>query len=232
MNKKIITTCVLISTFLISAPLFGQVQSKPQQNKKKVVATIDGKEVYMKELEQKANLQQIMMQLQQRHPKFVQFLYSSPEGQNFLEAYKRNQLNDLIARKLLKREAKREEIVLTRKDKENYFNEQLEMIKKQQKMSEEELVKALQKQGIESIEKFKEVFIKQQKDNLVVQKLIEEIVLEKIKVKDKEAKELYKQRQYQMEFKEVKDQIKRHLAQNKYIEQLREEAEIKIYLEK
>ncbi|MBS3819618.1 hypothetical protein KGY73_08975, partial [bacterium] len=152
--------------------------------------------------------------------------------QNFLEAYKRNQLNDLIARKLLKREAEREEIELTKKDKENYFKDQLEMIKQQQNMSEEELLNALQKQGIKSLEKFKEIFIKQQKDNLIVQKLIEDIVLEKIKVTDKEVKELYEQREYQMKFKEVKDQIKRQLAQNKYIDQLREEADIKIYLEK
>ncbi len=232
MNMKIMTTCVLISLFIFSAPLSGQEQSELQQNKKQVVATIDGKEVYMKELEQMANLQQIMIQLQQQYPQFVQFLYTSPEGEKFLDAYKRSQLNNLISRKLLEREAEREEIELTQKDKENYFKDQLEMIKQQQNMSEEELLKALQKQGIESLEKFKEMFIQQQKDSLIVQKLIEEIVLEKVKITDKEIKELYEQRQYQMEFKEVKDQLKRYLAQKKYIDRLKEKADIQIQLGK
>lgn len=232
-NHRIIfvTAYVMISAFIISLPLLSQGQTEQQQNKKEVVATIDGEEVYMRELEQTANIQQIMIQLQQQHPQFVQFLYTSPEGQKLLDAYKRSQLNDLISRKLLKREAEREEIVLTQKDKENYFNEQVEMIKQQQNMSDKELLNALKKQGIESLEKFKEFFIQQQKDNLIVQKLVEEIVLKKIKVTDKEAKEVYKQREYQMEFNEVKDQIKRYLAQQKYIDRLKDEANIQIHLE-
>jgi len=209
----------------------NQEAEEPQTQEKEVVATIDDKEIYMSELNQMTNLQQTMMQLQQRNPQFVRFLYTSPEGQNFLEAFKKNQLEDLITRKLLEREAQRENIRLTKKDKEKYFKEQIDMIKQQQNMSDEELLKALNQQGIESMDAFKKIFIEQQGESLKIHKLIEEVVLDKVKVSDKEAEQWYDQGQYQVEFKEVKDQIKRELAQKEYIDQLREEADINILIE-
>ena len=234
-SKKFMIPLLFLSIALLMLTSFSQEKNQeaeePQTQEKEVVATIDDKEIYMSELNQMTNLQQTMMQLQQRNPQFVRFLYTSPEGQNFLEAFKKNQLEDLITRKLLEREAQRENIRLTKKDKEKYFKEQIDMIKQQQNMSDEELLKALNQQGIESMDAFKKIFIEQQGESLKIHKLIEEVVLDKVKVSDKEAEQWYDQGQYQVEFKEVKDQIKRELAQKEYIDQLREEADINILIE-
>jgi hypothetical protein len=56
------------------------------------------------------------------------------------------------------------------------------------------------------------------------------VIVEKVNVTDEEAKEMYDQGQYQMEFDEVKDQIKRELAQQQYIDQLKDKANIEILL--
>jgi len=233
-NKINLIPCLLISVlmFSVSASAFKADQQQSEQQEKEVVATIDGNAIYMEELNRMANLQQIMLQIQQQNPQFVSFLYNSPEGQDFLAAFKINQLDNLIVRKLLQREVERKKINLAKQDKEEYFNEQVQMIKQQQNMSDEDLLKALGQQGIESMDQFKEAFLKQQKENLKVRKLIETVVLDKVDISDQEAKEFYNQGQYQMSFEEIKDQVKQQLAQQKYIEQLRDEADIEIMLDK
>jgi peptidyl-prolyl cis-trans isomerase C/foldase protein PrsA len=234
MNKNFILPILFLSVLIFCSTAFckGEAQENPvpEQPEKEVVATIDGDEVYMSELNQMINLQQAMIQIQQMNPQFVRFLYTSPEGQTFLDAFKKNQLQDLITRKLLEREAEREEVTLTDEDEQEYFQEQVDMIMQQNKMTEEDLMGALKQQGIESLDQFKQVFLEQQGESLRVHKLIEEVIVEKVNVTDEEAKEMYDQGQYQMEFDEVKDQIKRELAQQQYIDQLKDKANIEILL--
>ena len=234
MNKNFILPILLLSVFILSLSVYckGDAQESPvpEQPEKEVVATIDGDEVYMSELNQMINLQQAMIQIQQMNPQFVRFLYTSPEGQTFLDAFKRNQLQDLITRKLLEREAERVEVTLSDEDEQEYFQEQVDMIMQQNNMTEEDLLGALKQQGIESMDQFKQVFLEQQGESLRVHKLIEEVIVEKVNVTDEEAKEMYDQGQYQMEFDEVKDQIKRELAQQQYIDQLKDKANIEILL--
>jgi NACalpha-BTF3-like transcription factor len=233
-NKKMTIQLTALFVFIFSLSVFcrgnGQESTEPQEQEKEVVATIDDEEIYMTELNQMINLQQAIFQIQQQNPQFVRFLYTSPEGQTFLDAFKKNQLQDLITRKLLEREAEREDVNLTEEDKQEYFKEQIDMIMQQNNMTEEDLLGALKQQGIESMDQFKQVFIEQQGESLRVHKLIEDVILEKVNVTDEEAKGMYDQGQYQMEFEEVKDQIKRELAQQQYIEQLKDEADIKILL--
>lgn len=235
MNKNFILPILFLSVLIFSLTAFckGEAQESPvqqPQQEQEVVATIDGDEVYMSELNQMINLQQAMIQIQQMNPQFVRFLYTSPEGQTFLDAFKKNQLQDLITRKLLEREAEREEVTLSDEDKKEYFQEQVDMIMQQNNMTEEDLLGALKQQGIESMDQFKQVFLEQQGESLRVHKLIEEVIVEKVNVTDGEAKEMYDQGQYQMEFDEVKDQIKRELAQQQYIDQLKDKANIEILL--
>ncbi len=234
-NERLTISLMLISilalTVSVSAENTFQAQQQNLQQEDEVVAKIDDENIYMSELDQWTNLQQTMMQIQQQNPQFVQFLYSSPEGEKFIKAFKRDQLDDLIAKKLLEREVDRKNINLTKKDKDEYFKQQLEMIKKQQNMSDEDLLNALNNQGIESMEQFKEIFLKQQGEYLRVQKLIETVASKEFKISDKEAKEFFDKAQYQIDFEETKDQIKLELAHQKYIDQLKEKSEIKILLD-
>jgi len=234
LKGKFIIQILFLTVFIFSLSIFckadGQENAEPQQQEKEVVAKIDGEEIYMTELNQMVNLQQAMIQIQQQNPQFVQFLYASPEGQTFLEAFKKNQLQDLITRKLLERQAEREDVILTDEDKQEYFQDQVDMIMQQNNMTEEDLLSALNQQGIESMEQFKQIFMEQQGEGLRIHKLIEEVILDEVSVTDKEAKEMYDQGQYEMEFEDIKDQIKRELAQKQYIDQLRDEANIEILL--
>lgn len=234
MTKNFKLPILLVSILIFSLSVFckGDAQENPvpQKQEQEVVATIDGEEVFMTELNQMINLQQAMIQIQQQNPQFVRFLYTSPEGQIFLDAFKKSQLQDLITRKLLEREAEREEVTLTDEDEQEYFQEQVDMIMQQNNMTEEDLLGALKQQGIESMDQFKQVFLEQQGESLRVHKLIEEVIVEQVNVTDEDAKEMYDQGQYQMEFDEVKDQIKRELAQQQYIDQLKDEANIEILL--
>ncbi|MFO7867505.1 MAG: SurA N-terminal domain-containing protein [Candidatus Aminicenantes bacterium] len=233
-EKKVSISCVFLSVLIFGVSAFCQASSQDPaeqpQEEQEVVATIDGEEIYKAELDQMTNLQQLMLQIQQQNPQFVRFLSTSPEGQNFLEAFERNQLDDLIARKLLEREVEREDINLTEADKEKYFQEQIDLIKQQQNMSDDDLLQALSQQGIESMDQFKEIFLTQQSEDLKIHKLMETVILDKVDISDEDAKELYDQGQYQMDFEEIKDQIKMELAQQKYIEKLKEDTEIKILL--
>ncbi|MFW5998447.1 MAG: hypothetical protein ACOC4G_09795 [Bacillota bacterium] len=234
-NIKLFSISCLLITLILGSSSFimGQEEvTEEQLNQKEdqVVAVIDNEEVLMSELEKEANIQQTMVQLQQQNPQMVRFLYASPEGQNFLKAFQKNQLDNLIARKLLEKEAERQDISLTASDKNDYFNDQIELIKKQQDLDDEELINTLNQQGIESLEEFKEIFIQQQENNLIVQKFIETVVLKEVKITDERAKEIYEQGQFQVEFEEIKDQIKQDLAQQEYINQLKEDADIDIKL--
>ncbi len=233
-EKRVSISCVFLSVLIFGVSAFCRASSQDPaeqpQEEQEVVATIDGEEIYKAELDQMTNLQQLMLQIQQQNPQFVRFLYMSPEGQNFIEAFERNQLDDLIVRKLLEREVEREDIDLTEADKEKYFQEQVDLIKQQQNMSDDDLLQALSQQGIESMDQFKEVFLMQQSENLKIHKLMETVIMDKVDISDEDAKELYDQGQYQMDFEEIKDQIKQELAQQKYIEKLKEDTEIKILL--
>ncbi|MFW6410366.1 MAG: SurA N-terminal domain-containing protein [Halanaerobiales bacterium] len=193
------------------------------------VATVDGEELTMQELEQAAGIQQIMMQMQQ-NPEFVEFLNTSDEGQEFLDAYKKEQLDSLIEQKLLEMEVEEQEIELTDEEKDEYFDEQLEMIKQQQGMSEDEILESLEQQDIDSMDEFKDQFLSQQEDNLKVQKLLDEKAGEDIEVNEEELKEYYDDNEIQADFEEVKGQIEDMLLQDKYVEQLEENAEIEKHI--
>jgi len=170
-----------------------------------------------------------MMQLNQMDPQFAEFLFTSPEGMELMEAFKRNQLTNVIAQKLLEREVDKEEISLSEEYKDKFFEEQIEMIKQQQGMTEEEMLNILSQQGIGSMEEFKDVMIQQEGDRLVVRKLIEEVVIDKLGITEEDARELYEAEGYMMDFEQVKDDIIFHVAREQYVEELEDEADIEIF---
>jgi len=229
--KKLIILPI-ISVFILTFAITGiNAQMAPEgmaPQEEVVVATIDGEEIYMQEVEQMANIQMLMMELQQSNPEFAEFLFSSPEGQEFMAAYNREQLNNLIGQKLLEQEAEKENVSLSEEYKDEFFEEQLEMIKQQQGMSEEELLEILAQQGIESMDGFKDMMMQEEGDQLLVRKLIEEVGLEKIDISEQQARDFYEEQQIQVEFEQVKDDIMFELAQEEYISELKEEAEIEV----
>jgi len=236
LKKKKLIILSMISIFIFTFVVMGvQAQMAPEgmmPQEEEVVATIDGEELYMQEVEQMANIQMLMMELQQSNPEFAEFLFTSPEGQEFMAAYKREQLDNLVAQKLLEREAGEEDITLSEEYKDEFFEQQLEMIKQQQGMSEEDILEALAQQGIETMDKFKDVMIQQQEEQLRVRKLVDEVVLDKIEITEEDARDFYEEQQIQAEFEQVKDDIIFELARERYIAELEDEADIEINEEK
>ena len=231
-------TFVLLFTFLViliiaSFSVIGQdldIEGLPDgaqmEQEVEIVATVNGEELTMQELEQIAGIQQITMQLQQQHPEFVELLNTTEEGQHLLDEYKRTQLDNLIEQKLLEMEVAEKDIDLTEEEKDEFFNEQLELIKSQQGMTEEEILDTLSEQGIQSMDDFKEQFLMTQEENLKIHKLIEEEIGDDIEITEEEARQFFEENQLQAEFEEVKPEIENMLRQEKYIEHLKEEADI------
>ena len=225
------TLILILSILIFSMTGIGQQMAPEEMSPQEevVVATVDGEEVYMQELEREANIQGIIMELQEQNPEFVEFISTSPEGQKVIEEFKRTQMNNLIERKLLENKAEEKDITLTEEDKNEFFEEQMEMIQQQQGMGEEEILEALSQQGIESMDEFQEMMIQDHGDQLREQKLLEEIVIDEVDITEEEARELYEEQQIPQEFDQIKDQLKLQLAREEYVEQLKEGTEIDIY---
>lgn len=211
-----------------------QAQQQPVQGE--IVAEVNGQEITMGELEQQANTQQLIMQLFQTDQVFAQLLYSTEAGQNLLDEYRKRKLDGLVEQRLLQQKAEKEGIELTDEEKEEYFQNHIEQLKAQNNISEEELVSALQQQGIESLEDYRQLFL--ENSNIVINKLLEKDVFDNIEVTEEEAKEEYDKRKEEgnyeeKSFEDVKDQIinelkqqKQQQAQQEYINSLKEEADI------
>ncbi len=251
MCKKLIPImCVLL---LFASPIWAQevseeeaaqeglsFQESAQQSEEQIVAEVNGENIHREELQQKSNLQLINQQLFQIDQKFAQFLNYSEEGQEFLEAYNRHVLDDLINEVLLKQEAERRGIEVTEEDEDYYFEQHINSIKEQQGLSEEEILEALQRQQVESLDEYQEIFV--ENSNLLVQKLTEEVAAD-IEITDEMAREVYEQNKGQFtdqegnvaSFEDIKEQLKAQIVQqeeanllNDFTKELREKAEIEI----
>ncbi len=221
---------LLVSILTMAVPAAGL--GPVGENDEAVVAVVDGEEIYRNELDEEAGLMMILMQIQQMSPRFGQFLMGSPEGEEFLEAYERNVLDDIIDQKLMEMEAERQGIELTREEEEEFATEQIEMIKQQEGMSEEEILEALAQQGIGSLDEFKEIIIAEGKENLLVRKMLADIDPEEMDVSEEKIEEAYERRGYaeaNIPMEEVEEEILYVLTIQRYTEKLKEQADIKIH---
>lgn len=191
MFKKSIVILTLV-TLLFSIPVMANEgdNSSPSKNEPKLAAVVNGQDITINELDQFANLQQIVMSLYQQHQQFAQVLLQSEEGQELLNRFRKTKLDGLISQTLLEQEAKKRGISISDKDKDDIFNQQISAIKRQNNLTDDQLKEVLKKQGINSLEQYKEVFFQNNEQNLVINKLREEVTSD-INVSDKEIEEYY-----------------------------------------
>ncbi len=167
-----------IAVISASFPLQAQeMQMMPaqQQPADEVVATVDGEEIYMSELENAAQTQMLALQMMQIVPQFGQFLQSE-SGQHTLDEYRRFVLDNVIDEKLLAQKAGREGIEVSEAEIDEHFDRHINNIKTQHGLTEEELASTLQQQGISSLDEYKDIFVEH--SNLEEQKLLEEAGIE------------------------------------------------------
>ncbi len=154
-----------------------------------VVAVVGEQGITFNELEQVSQTEQIIMEISQINKKFAQLLYSSPTGQEFINQYRKERLEELINRELLEIEARKSNIQLTDLEKEQIFNNYLQQIKEENNLSDEQLEGALREQGYESLEAYKEDFYSD--PNLIINIFLEKEIYSGIVVSDEEARKAY-----------------------------------------
>ena len=191
MKTKILTIFTLLLVIpLLSVNVMAQgVNTQSNNQQKNVVATVNGEELTNQELQQAAGTQQLVMQVAKTNREFAQLLYSSEAGQELLKEFNKKKLDELINNTLLRQAAEESDVELAEKEKNEMFNKQVEQIKKQNNLTDEQFESALNKQGIKSIEQYKKMFL--ENENLLIQKFIEEKVLAGLEISDEKAREYY-----------------------------------------
>ncbi|MFW5996293.1 MAG: peptidylprolyl isomerase, partial [Halanaerobiaceae bacterium] len=157
-----------------------------------VAAVVNGEEIMVSEVDEFAGMQQLLMGLYQSNQEFAQLLLNSDSGNELIDEYRKLKVEEMVTREVLLQEAKDRGIDVSEEEKEEILQEQIENIKQQQGMSEDELMEALNQQGIETMEDFKDMLFENNREALVLNKLQEEVV-GKISVSDKDVESYYEE---------------------------------------
>ncbi|MDZ7672558.1 MAG: peptidylprolyl isomerase [Halanaerobiales bacterium] len=186
-SKKLITTFVILILVLsISIVSFAQESN----NSNKIVATVNGNDITSKELNQSAGINQFIMSIYKQNRDFAQVLLKTEPGKNLMQKYKKNKLNDLIKKRLIIQEAKKRNISISDKQKEKLFKQHLESIKKRNQINDKQLKQALNKQGIKSLDQYQKVFLQNNKDSFLINKLRNNVTKD-VSVSENKIKEYY-----------------------------------------
>ncbi|MGM0445986.1 MAG: peptidyl-prolyl cis-trans isomerase [Bacillota bacterium] len=184
-----VTVLTLVMVLLASSFVLAQTNEE--------VAEVNGDSVTANELEQFAQTQQLVMQISQVDQSFAQLLFSSDPGQNLLKEYRKVKLDELINQKLLSQAAQESNVEVTQEEKDQYFNQQVEQIKEENDLSQEEFEDVLEQQGISSVEEYKERFL--ENSNILVDKFLQSEVYSDINISKEEAKSYYENNKEEFE---------------------------------
>lgn len=165
MTKKI---CLLITLLvLLTLPALAEDQ---------VVAVVKGQEITMNELDNATNLSQLIMQLYQLDQQFTGLLFSSDSGQALLNEYRKIQLDQYIIQILLTQEVEAKGITLSEDEKFAIFQNQIENVMRQNNFSQEQLLAALNQQGLATLEDYRNFFMEQNEQIMQISALRDQVV--------------------------------------------------------
>jgi len=205
--KKNILIISAIMLLVLSIPVLAQdaqdVNETITEETPEIAAYVNGNEISMQELEQFAGVRNILMQLLQSNQEFASVILQTEAGQNVVEEFRKLKLEQLVTNELLVQEAKDRGIEVNNEEMNNIFDQQINALKQQNNLNEEQLEKAIQQQGFESMQQYKDMFFENNMNGFLVNKLREEVV-NKVEVSDEEAKEFYNNNQQQFETSEQK----------------------------
>src|SRR6056297_2778416 len=210
MHFKKVLSIVMILTLLVAFPVAAQDNGETSNtgeessSQPEVAAVVNGENITMQELDQFAGTQNLVMTLYRQNPEFTQVLLQTEAGQNVITEFQKVKLDQLITQKLLAQEASERGITLSEEEKAEIFNKQLEGIKQQNNMDDAQLEQALQQQGIESVEAYKERFFSVNKESLMINKL-QENIRGQAEVTEEEMRNYYENNKSQFE---VSEQVK------------------------
>lgn len=200
-------TLTVIMLMLFSIPVIAQdsseVSEAVNEDTPEVAAVVNDEEISMEELEEFAGVRSLLMQILQSNQEFGTVLLQSEEGQDLINEFRKYKLEQLITSELLIQEAKNRGLEVSEEERNEIFDQQVSALKQQNNLNDEEFERAIQQQGFESLEQYKEMFMENNMDGFVVNKLREQVVSE-ASVSDTEAEEYYDENKSQFEVQEQK----------------------------
>ncbi len=155
-----------------------------------VVAVVDGQEITLGELDEVINMQDFMMQLYQLNPGFTQLLITSESGQNLINEFRKSQLDQYVMQVLLSQETEKRNITISEERENEIFENRLQQIISENSITKEQLLQAIQQQGIASFDEYKQIFLENSRKFILIEELQVQVVSEAT-VSDSEAKEYY-----------------------------------------
>jgi len=154
--KKNILIISAIMLLVLSIPVLAQdaqdVNETITEETPEIAAYVNGNEISMQELEQFAGVRNILMQLLQSNQEFASVILQTEAGQNVVEEFRKLKLEQLVTNELLVQEAKDRGIEVNNEEMNNIFDQQINALKQQNNLNEEQLEKAIQQQGFESMQ--------------------------------------------------------------------------------
>lgn len=214
--------------------------SSGSQNQTTVLATVNGAEITQQELSQSAQVYPIIMTLSRQYRTFGQFLMSSESGQNFLDEYRKQVLDNLIDQKIQQQKIEELGIEVTDEEVQGEIDTIIENNK--QFKDEKALDDYLKNNQNMSLDDFKS----RMKQSLRSQKLRDEVTGD-VSVTDEEISSYYEQNKQSFTddkgnvkpLEDVRSQIKNTLMNQKtsqafssWLEQARKEAEVEKFLDR
>jgi len=200
MLKKTIIFAAIVA-LLFTTPIMATEETSSNESEADLAAIVNGEKITISELDQYANMQQLIMSLYQSNQQFTQLLLQTEAGQDLLNEYRKTKLDGMITMELLKMEADKRNIELSEEEKDEMFNQQLTSIKQNNNLTDEQLLSSLNEQGISSLEEYKGMFLENNKENLLINKLMQEVTNE-VNISDEEAREYYNNNKNQYEYGE------------------------------
>ena len=182
---------LLLALILVTIPVVGADEANEQNTQEEDIAVVvNGEKITVNEVDSAINLRGLVNKLAQVDQQFVSLLFQTDAGAELLNEYRKTQLDNIIVHELLVQEVENKDINISDERKNELFNEQIENIKSQQQMTDDDLLNALKQQGITSLDSFKEIFMSQNETAIMINEL-QKSVVEPVKVSDKEVKDYY-----------------------------------------
>ena len=121
-----------------------------------VVALVNGEAIHMSELNERAELPQIVQTLQRSYPVFVQTLINTQEGFAFLRRYKNAVLSNIIDEHLLLQGAKKMGITVSATEVKKTIEDAIQGVITQNHITKEEFLKYIRSRGYKDLAQFEE----------------------------------------------------------------------------
>lgn len=158
-NILVITGIIML---ILAVPAAAQdiqeVNETVTEADQEIAAYVNSEEISMQELEQFAGVRNILMQILQTNQEFGSVMLQTEAGQQVVDEFQKLKLEQLITNKLMVQEAKSRKLKVSDEEMNKIFDQQIQALKQQNQLSEEQLEAAIQKQGFESMKEYKELF--------------------------------------------------------------------------